>query len=300
MGVGETILAVGAGARPASFEQFAAAIDAHWITDALAATNAASVRRRNLLVERVVWLVIAMALFRHRSIAEVVRHLDLVLPRPDEGRGRVSNAGIVQARPQLARHPLDGVMVSAPTSRASSRSRFLLSLSTASSSGTRWPSGCSCGATALRGTMTPSVYFSTTRQTLPEAATLGKIFGTTRAQVLRLRQTAECVGSCAAAKGSGGTPLWPNAPFLLGPIMSLVRFGVNGVTDFQRFTQAAWRNRLPVSGWALRSCVAMGSRATAPTFGEARGSWFARDTCHGVRRHSRHREVSGWRYSEDP
>ena len=106
MGLGEAILAVGAGARPASFEQFAAAIDPQWIDDALAATGTASVRRRKLPAERVVWLVLGMALFEDRSIAEVVHHLDLVLPAPGGGRGRISNAAIVQARDQPSAAPL--------------------------------------------------------------------------------------------------------------------------------------------------------------------------------------------------
>jgi hypothetical protein len=54
--VGEAILAVGAGERPGSFEQFSAAIDPQWIADALAATTTASVRRRKLPAEHVVWL----------------------------------------------------------------------------------------------------------------------------------------------------------------------------------------------------------------------------------------------------
>ena len=90
MGVGEAIEALGAGERPASFEQFSAAIDPQWIADALAATGTASVRRRKLPAEHVVWLVIGMGLFRDRSIAQVVHHLDLVLPARDGGRGRTS------------------------------------------------------------------------------------------------------------------------------------------------------------------------------------------------------------------
>ena len=98
MGLGETVLAVGAGERPASFEQFSAAIDPAWIAAALAATGTASVRRRKLPAEHVVWLVIGMGLFHDRSIAQVVQHLDLVLPARNGGRGQVTNAAIVQAR----------------------------------------------------------------------------------------------------------------------------------------------------------------------------------------------------------
>ncbi len=106
MGLGETVLAVGAGERPASFEQFSAAIDPAWIAEALAATGTASVRRRKLPAEHVVWLVIGMGLFHDRSIAQVVQHLDLVLPTRNGGRGHVTNAAIVQARDQLGAAPL--------------------------------------------------------------------------------------------------------------------------------------------------------------------------------------------------
>src|SRR5438093_436782 len=106
MGLGETVLAVGAGERPASFEQFSAAIDPAWIAAALAATGTASVRRRKLPAEHVVWLVIGMGLFHDRSIAQVVQHLDLVLPTRHGGRGHVTNAAIVQARDQAGAKPL--------------------------------------------------------------------------------------------------------------------------------------------------------------------------------------------------
>src|SRR2546428_4019992 len=58
-------------------------------------------------------------------------------------------------------------MVAAPTSRPSSRSGFLLSLPTASSSDTRSPAGAVVAQ--LRRMMTPSFHFSTTRPTLPSA-----------------------------------------------------------------------------------------------------------------------------------
>jgi len=106
MAVGEALLALGAGERPASFDQFSAAIDPQWIADALAATDRASVRRRKLPAEHVVWLVIGMGLFRDRSIAQVVHHLDLVVPSPTGARRRITNAAIVQAREQLGAAPL--------------------------------------------------------------------------------------------------------------------------------------------------------------------------------------------------
>jgi hypothetical protein len=115
MEVGEAILAVGAGERPTSFEQFSAAIDPQWIADALAATDTASVRRRKLPAEHVVWLVIGMGLFHDRSIAEVVHHLDLVVPPRRGERGRVTNAAIAQARDQLGAAPLAALFTQTAT-----------------------------------------------------------------------------------------------------------------------------------------------------------------------------------------
>src|SRR5512140_2031718 len=98
MELGEAILAVGAGDRAASFELFSETLDAAWITQALAATGTATIRRRKLPAEYVVWLIIGMGLLRDRSIREVVRHLDLVLPLRDRERRTVSGSAIVQAR----------------------------------------------------------------------------------------------------------------------------------------------------------------------------------------------------------
>src|SRR2546426_4508441 len=130
MEVGEAILALGAGERPASFDQFSAAIDPQWIADALAATDTASVRRRKLPAEHVVWLVIGMSLLRDRSIAQVVHHLDLVVPTPSGVRRRVTNAAIVQARDQLGAAPLAALFTQtaqawAPPAAAADRWRGL-------------------------------------------------------------------------------------------------------------------------------------------------------------------------------
>jgi len=101
----EAILAVGAGARAPSFALFSETLDADWIAQALQATGTATIRRRKLPAEYVVWLVIGMALLRDRSIREVVRHLDLVLPIRT-GRGTVSGAAIAPARDRLGPAPL--------------------------------------------------------------------------------------------------------------------------------------------------------------------------------------------------
>jgi hypothetical protein len=108
MDLGRALAAVGTGERPASFEVFAGSLEPQWIEAALAATGTATVRRRKLPAEQVVWIVIGMALFRDRSIQEVVHHLDLVLPgRAPTGRRAVAtSSAVVQARDRLGVAPL--------------------------------------------------------------------------------------------------------------------------------------------------------------------------------------------------
>jgi hypothetical protein len=100
------LLQAGAERAEASFALFAESLDAAWIERALRATDKASVRRRKLPAEYVVWLVIGMGLLRDRSIQEVVRHLDLVLPGSDRDPQSVSGGAIVQARDRLGPQPL--------------------------------------------------------------------------------------------------------------------------------------------------------------------------------------------------
>ncbi|MDN0083002.1 transposase domain-containing protein, partial [Crenobacter sp. SG2305] len=71
---------VGKAHKHPDFSALSQQIDPAWIAHALAVTGKASVRRRKLPAEQVVWLVIALAMYRHQPIPEVVAHLDLVLP----------------------------------------------------------------------------------------------------------------------------------------------------------------------------------------------------------------------------
>jgi hypothetical protein len=75
-----------------------------WIEEALELTGTASLRRRRLPAEQVVWLVIALALFRRTSMSEVLESLDLSLPNGDASA--VSRGGITQARQRLGSSPL--------------------------------------------------------------------------------------------------------------------------------------------------------------------------------------------------
>lgn len=75
-----------------------------WIEEALSATGSASIRRRRLPAEQVVWLVIALALYRRTSMSEVLENLDLALP--NGSASAVTRAGICQARQRLGAEPL--------------------------------------------------------------------------------------------------------------------------------------------------------------------------------------------------
>ncbi len=62
-------------------------------------------RRRRLPAIQVVWVVIGMALFRNRSIDEVVDKLDLALPSSD-GNPTVARSAVSQARTRLGDEPM--------------------------------------------------------------------------------------------------------------------------------------------------------------------------------------------------
>jgi hypothetical protein len=76
-----------------------------WIEDALACTGTASIRKRRLPAEQVVWLVIALALFRQTSMSEVLESLELVLPREDDSA--ISRGAITMARQRLGASALE-------------------------------------------------------------------------------------------------------------------------------------------------------------------------------------------------
>ena len=86
-------------AEPESFARLLSSIDAAWIEEALEASGVATIRKRRLPAEQVVWLVLGMALYRDWSISRVVSHLHLALPG-ESGRGVVPSAP-VQARARL-------------------------------------------------------------------------------------------------------------------------------------------------------------------------------------------------------
>jgi hypothetical protein len=73
---------------PPELDAFRKHLPQERIEEAPRATGTATLRRRRLPAERVVWLVLGMALFKDRSITDVVNKLDLALP----GSGHVTVA----------------------------------------------------------------------------------------------------------------------------------------------------------------------------------------------------------------
>jgi hypothetical protein len=87
-----------------AFDRFRASVDPAWIEEALEATGTATLRRRRLPAEQVIWLVLGMALYRNRPIDEIVAKLDLALPGP---RGPTpAPSAVVQARGRLGEEPM--------------------------------------------------------------------------------------------------------------------------------------------------------------------------------------------------
>lgn len=89
---------------PGDLERFRRHVLPEWVEEALCATGTATVRRRRLPAEQVLWLVIGMALMRNESLERVVRWLDLALPTT---RGEpVAKSAIAQARQRLGEDPV--------------------------------------------------------------------------------------------------------------------------------------------------------------------------------------------------
>jgi hypothetical protein len=102
MGLDLAFAATATYAKPEQLETFRRRVDAAWIEQALAATGTATVRRRRLPAEEVLWVVLGMALFRDRSIEDVVSKLELALP----AGGTVARSSVSQARARLGSEPM--------------------------------------------------------------------------------------------------------------------------------------------------------------------------------------------------
>lgn len=106
MGLASALVSLCDGSLPESFEGLKTKLDISWIESALATHNVATVRNRKLPAEQVVWLVVGMALYRDRPIAEIVRRMDLVLPASNGKRQGISQGAIPPARDRVGAEPL--------------------------------------------------------------------------------------------------------------------------------------------------------------------------------------------------
>lgn len=88
-----------------SLSHFKELIDLNWIEDCVNQTGKASIRKRKLPAEHVVWLVIGLALFRDQPIWYVVQQLKLIF---GETQYCVPSAS-VQARQRLGLEPMSAL-----------------------------------------------------------------------------------------------------------------------------------------------------------------------------------------------
>lgn len=89
---------------PPDFRRLGTHLPYEWIEAALAANDKASIRLRRLPAQQVVWLVIALALYRHLSVKEIVDSLDLALPELTDRC--VTSSATTQARQRVGPAPL--------------------------------------------------------------------------------------------------------------------------------------------------------------------------------------------------
>jgi hypothetical protein len=106
MSLSSSLVALGEGTLPASFDGLRSHLPLDWIKSSLKRHGVATFRKRKLPVENVVWLIVGMCLFRNRPIADLVARLDLVLPNEKGERQDVVEGAITPARDRLGVEPL--------------------------------------------------------------------------------------------------------------------------------------------------------------------------------------------------
>lgn len=106
MSLSSSLVALGEGSLPASFDGLRSHLPLDWIKSCLEKHGIATLRKRKLPVENVAWLVVGLGLFRNRSIPDVLARLDLVLPGENGERRDVAEGAITPARDRLGVEPL--------------------------------------------------------------------------------------------------------------------------------------------------------------------------------------------------
>lgn len=106
MGLASCLAALGDGTLPESFEGLKSRLPVAWIGSSLANSGIATLRKRKLPSEQVIWLLIGMGLYRDRPIVELVDRLDLVLPGPAGEKRFIAKSAITPARDRVGAQPL--------------------------------------------------------------------------------------------------------------------------------------------------------------------------------------------------
>ena len=89
---------------PPDFARLGEHLPYDWIEAAVTSTDKASIRQRRLPAEQVVWLVIALAIYRYKSVKEIVDSLDLAFSKT--GEKCITSGATTQARQRLGEEPL--------------------------------------------------------------------------------------------------------------------------------------------------------------------------------------------------
>lgn len=105
MNISDAILFANEAPVPFDWNRLGENLPHEWVEACLAEKGKASIRHRRLPAEQVVWLVIALALYRHHSIAEVLAELDLALPNVKAPF--VTDGAVTRARQRLGVEPVE-------------------------------------------------------------------------------------------------------------------------------------------------------------------------------------------------
>ena len=106
MDLEKSLKTVGLFTEAEKFEDVRKHVDPSWVAMALDAAGVATVRKRRLPAEQVVWLVIGMAMFRKWPIHDLVGRLNLVLPAGPSG-ATVVPSSVAEARARVGAAPLE-------------------------------------------------------------------------------------------------------------------------------------------------------------------------------------------------
>jgi hypothetical protein len=91
---------------PPSAQLFAEHLPIEWLQHCLSLSSYATVRRRRLPGDMVVWMVVCMALFRNEPITEIVRRLNLSADE-EAGTQLLARSAITQARQRVGAEPVE-------------------------------------------------------------------------------------------------------------------------------------------------------------------------------------------------